>query len=183
MRIALVASVMPLQRSSVGPNVGFGVRMAGAGVGSSVMVGLGEIVGPSCVGLGVGRVRGLLVGFGVWLGLGALVGLDCFVGLDTGGRVGRVGREGDGLEGDDGGEGGGGWGPLGDDGEDPPLPFPFPELLQLFELFDAFEAFPDFPLLHPFEPLLDLLRVRTSYKCDVSDANIEMFHPRDEVTM
>ena len=67
--------------------------MTGAGVG------LGEIVGPSRVGLGVGLVRGRLVGFGVWLGLGALVGLD--------GLVGRVGREGDGLEGDDGGEGGG----------------------------------------------------------------------------
>lgn len=85
---------MPLQRSSVGPNVGLGVRMTGAGVG------LGEMVGPSRDGLGVGRVRGLRVGFGVWLGLGALVGLD--------GLVGRVGREGDGLEGDDGGEGGGG---------------------------------------------------------------------------
>ena len=122
---------MPLQRSSVGPNVGLGVRMTGAGVG------LGEIVGPSRVGLGVGLVRGRLVGFGVWLGLGALVGLD--------GLVGRVGREGDGLE--------------GDDGEDPPLPFPFPFpellLLQLFELFELFEDFPpDFPLLHP---LLDLL--------------------------
>ena len=100
MRMARVASVIPLQRSSVGPKVGFGVRMTGAAVG------LGETVGPSGgVGLGVGRVRGLLVGFGVRLGLGALVGRDGLVGLDTGGRV---GREGDGLEGDDGGEGGGG---------------------------------------------------------------------------
>lgn len=106
MRMARVASVIPLQRSSVGPKVGFGVRITGAAVGSSVLVGLGETVGPSAgVGLGVGRVRGLLVGFGVWLGLGALVGRDGLVGLDTGGRV---GREGDGLEGDDGGEGGGG---------------------------------------------------------------------------
>jgi hypothetical protein len=105
-RTALVSSVMPLQRSSVGPNVGLGVRMTGAGVGSFVLVGIGDTVGRSTpVGSGVGRVRGLLVGLGVWLGLGALVGRDGVVGLDTGRRV---GREGDGLDGDDGGEGGGG---------------------------------------------------------------------------